>query len=140
MTSKNISPRSIIRMYDPSVQMIGDERSFMLGHASQEEYEQLRINMNEMDPNNPDPNYVNNIITSFEGLRNNINQLSRMEGQGPLTIGQGSLIYNKNQSDNLPIKEKKNLRVREKTHSSSYGISHKRSVSDELFTKMLPQS
>lgn len=81
-------------------------------------------------------NNMNNIITSFEGLKQNTNVYSRMEGQGPLTHQN-----NKNLSDNIAIKEHhQNFRQQQdKTiTTNSYRISHKRSVSDELFNKIVP--
>ena len=70
-----------------------------------------------------------------------------MEGQGPLATGQSPLVNNKNFSDNLVMNHSKDKQHLTKgvnrgsntaQTSNSYGITHKRSVSDEIFHKIIP--
>ena len=78
----------------------------------------------------------------MDGIKQNINGFSRMEGQGPLATGQSPLVNNKNFSDNLMMnqnsKDKANIKGINRVAQTSYGISHKRSVSDEIFNKIIP--
>lgn len=78
-------------------------------------------------------------MQGFEGIKQNINAFSRMEGQGPLVTGQSPLI-NKVQTENQENKERQNLKgvAINTKKSTSYAISHKRSVSDEIFNKIIP--
>lgn len=111
-TSQNPSPRSIqMRPFD----------KFAKQNRSQEDFE----NYNGAENEGID-------VNAIEGLRQTVNGLSRMEGQGPLLVGLSPLVSNKNQSDNQVHKNDSINGGRSKSNNTSYSIQHKRSASDEV--------